>query len=172
MSGVGNPGGTVTIRTLNRVWAPDGSGKLMLTKRSQVTFSGVAADVQHPLKIAFLVKNTQDVESLQIVSPAGLTPTKDANVAADAEDVFGSDAGDKWVGWKIPYVGAWPTSLETLMVVRKFSDKPKHVQLIPIMFAFALDPNDHDYGDHFLPGVSTCMGQGHSLSSETQTIFI
>jgi hypothetical protein len=171
MSGVGQ-GGTVTIRTLNRVWAPDGSGKLMLTKRSQVTFSGVAADVQHPLKIAFLVKNTQNVESLQILNPAGFAPTTDDNAAADAEGVFGSDAGDQWVGWRIPYVGAWPTSLETQMVVRKFSDKPKHVQLIPIMFAFALDPKGNDYGDHFLPGVSTCMGQGHSLSSETQTIFI
>ena len=34
-------------------------GKLKLTKRSQVKFEGVAADVQHDLTIAFLVKQNQ-----------------------------------------------------------------------------------------------------------------
>ena len=69
--------GTVNIRTLNRVWAADGSGKLMLTKTSQVTFSGVAADVQHPLKIAFLVKSSQDVDRFRITSDPSLVPVPD-----------------------------------------------------------------------------------------------
>jgi hypothetical protein len=164
--------GTVNIRTLNRAWAADESGKLMLTKTSQVTFSGVAADVQHALKIAFLVKSNQDVDRFRITSHPSLVPVPDAPTASDADDVFGSDSGDKWIGWRIPYVGHWSTTLETEIRLRKFSDKPKHVQIIPIMFAFAIDAGGHDYGNHFLQGVSTCMGQGHTLLTETQTIFI
>src|SRR5262249_9829042 len=105
--------GTVSIKTLNRRWDPDGAGKLMLTKTSQVIFSGVAADVQHPLKIGFLVKSNQDVDSFRITSDPSLVPVPDDPTASDAERVFGSDSGDKWVGWKIPYVGHWSTTLET-----------------------------------------------------------
>jgi len=164
--------GTVSIKTLNRRWDPDGAGKLMLTKTSQVIFSGVAADVQHPLKIGFLVKSNQDVDSFRITSDPSLVPVPDDPTASDAERVFGSDSGDKWVGWKIPYVGHWSTTLETEIRLRKFSNKEKHVQIILVMFAFAIDASGNDFGDHFLQGVSTCMGKGHTSLTETQTIII
>jgi len=165
--------GSCRITTLHRQFDPDGTNKLKLTKTSQVEFSGVVVSIQHDLKIAFQVKGNQDVESLEVLSHPALRPQMEPDTARDAEAVFGSDSGrDKWVGWRIPYVGPWPPVLETKMVLRKFHRNPMHIQLIPVMFTFAVDEAGNDFAQHALPAVSTCLGSGHSLRIETRTIFI
>jgi hypothetical protein len=165
--------GSCIITTRDRQFGPDGPNKLKLTKTSQVEFKDVVGSIQHDLKIAFQVKGNQDVESLEVLSQPALRPQKDPDTARDAETVFGSDGGtDKWVGWRIPYVGPWPPVLETKMVLRKFNSNLKHIQLIPIMFTFAVDAAGNDFDKHALPAASTCLGSGHSLQIETRTVFI
>lgn len=152
---------SVTITTLAKTFPRQpGTRAWAIDKSSKIVFNMIDPTPRCDAKLALLVHDHQAVHALRVLSPS-LRVHPDPKVGEEADNVFGAAKHQTWVGYRIKHPGLprdWPTSVKTRFVLRPFHPNRKHVQLIPVVFAFAADPNGNDFAKHFLLGISVCSG--------------